>query len=566
MLRLHLRGRDDEGPEAGDRRGVRLDRAREALHDDDDGAVPGEALPPLEHPRSTPTRTACTRRRSGRRQRGRRGRRSSSGCSQAASSRRRGAARCTAGTRKRARRSSGPGRGSARTRTGRAGGRGARGARVARGHRRLHARQALRRGPGSGGVAGAAVPEPLRRPEAGPDPLRRAHLGRRAGSWTTAPSRGSPTTCSTSRRPRRAPTRCTAWFEWWNAVWGYEVEIVERHGRARRGQPRGAALAGGARAARRAPTCRPRSSGTSTRSEVEVAGVPTLALRIGFVGELGYELHFPSPAGEHLWDAWSRRGRAAVRPRAAARPAAREGARHRRAGHGLRVEPLSSGMSWLPKLDKDDFVGKFALEHFAEREEKERLVGFRMEDDVLPAEGAQVVIDGHPARARDERAAERGASAGHRARVGAGGAARSGDARRDPGRPRCGAARASRTARSSTPPGSGCARDPRRSSRRPAAPKGRSRRRCAARCSTRIREVVRDLSLGGVVEVARRRGLGRARRGRGARSALAAAGASSSRRRPAEAVERVRGAGALAYDATGALAGIAIASEQGCGG
>ena len=29
--------------------------------------------------------------------------------------------------------------------------------------------------------------------------------------------------------------------------------------------------------------------------QVTVAGVPTLALRIGFVGELGYELHFPSP-------------------------------------------------------------------------------------------------------------------------------------------------------------------------------------------------------------------------------------------------------------------------------
>jgi sarcosine oxidase, subunit alpha len=57
----------------------------------------------------------------------------------------------------------------------------------------------------------------------------------------------------------------------------------------------------------------------------------------------------------------------------------------------------SSGMSWLPKLDKDDFVGKYALEHFARREEKERLVGFTMEDDYLPAEGAQVVIEGRPA-------------------------------------------------------------------------------------------------------------------------------------------------------------------------
>ena len=51
VLRLRLRGRDDEGHEARDRRGLRLDRARQALHDGDDGPVPGQALPPLEHPR-----------------------------------------------------------------------------------------------------------------------------------------------------------------------------------------------------------------------------------------------------------------------------------------------------------------------------------------------------------------------------------------------------------------------------------------------------------------------------------------------------------------------------------
>jgi sarcosine oxidase subunit alpha len=57
----------------------------------------------------------------------------------------------------------------------------------------------------------------------------------------------------------------------------------------------------------------------------------------------------------------------------------------------------SSGMHWLPKLDKEDFVGKFALEHFAQRDEKERLVSFTMEEDVLPLEGAQVVVSGYPA-------------------------------------------------------------------------------------------------------------------------------------------------------------------------
>ena len=51
VLRLLLRGPDDEGPEVRDRRGVRLDRAVEAVHDRDDGAVPGPPLPRQLDPR-----------------------------------------------------------------------------------------------------------------------------------------------------------------------------------------------------------------------------------------------------------------------------------------------------------------------------------------------------------------------------------------------------------------------------------------------------------------------------------------------------------------------------------
>ncbi len=96
----------------------------------------------------------------------------------------------------------------------------------------------------------------------------------------------------------------TAWFEWWNAVWGYEAEIVNVTG----------ALAAVNLAGPQARDALGRLvedpddvSADEFKyldaKQLDVAGVPTLALRIGFVGELGYELHFPSPAGEHLWDA-----------------------------------------------------------------------------------------------------------------------------------------------------------------------------------------------------------------------------------------------------------------------
>ena len=94
-------------------------------------------------------------------------------------------------------------------------------------------------------------------------------------------------------------------------------------------------------------TSRPTGFAYLDAKQVTVAGVPTLALRIGFVGELGYELHFPSPLAEHVWDTIFDAGRRprpeAVRPRAAADPPAREGPRDHRPGHRLGVEPARGG-------------------------------------------------------------------------------------------------------------------------------------------------------------------------------------------------------------------------------
>jgi sarcosine oxidase subunit alpha len=178
------------------------------------------------------------------------------------------------------------------------------------------------------------------------------------------------------------------WFEWWNAVWGLDVDVVNVTGAL-------AALnLAGPRARDALATLTSDDvSGEALRyldaRELEVAGVTCLALRIGFVGELGYELHCASPAAERLWDALVSAG---------ARPFGLEPQRvlrlekqHVIVGQDTDSESNlhGAGMSWLPKLDKDDFVGKWALEH---AEVRERLVGFVA--DVLPVEGAQVVRDG----------------------------------------------------------------------------------------------------------------------------------------------------------------------------
>ena len=185
----------------------------------------------------------------------------------------------------------------------------------------------------------------------------------------------------------------TSWFEWWNAIWGYEAEIANVTGALA-----ALNLAGPqAREALEALTGADVSNeGISylDAKEIVVAGVPCLALRIGFVGELGYELHFPSPAGEHVWDALVALG---------ALPFGLEPQRvlrlekaHVIVGQDTDSESnlLSAGMPWIAKLDKEDWVGKWATELAGERPFGEQLVGFEMLNGKLPAEGGQVVEAG----------------------------------------------------------------------------------------------------------------------------------------------------------------------------
>jgi sarcosine oxidase, subunit alpha len=187
------------------------------------------------------------------------------------------------------------------------------------------------------------------------------------------------------------------WFEWWNAVWGMDVEIVN--------------VTGGLAAVNVAG---PRAREVMTRltdldlsneglsyldaREAHIAGVPSLILRIGFVGELGYELHFPSPYGEHVWNEITKAGEDfGIRPFGLEpQRILRLEKMHILVGQDTDSESnvLEANMSWIAKLDKDDFVGKWSLEHVQARGLENMLVGFEMEDGHVPPEGGQVVLEG----------------------------------------------------------------------------------------------------------------------------------------------------------------------------
>jgi sarcosine oxidase subunit alpha len=130
-----------------------------------------------------------------------------------------------------------------------------------------------------------------------------------------------------------------------------------------------------------------------------VAGVPCLLLRIGFVGEVGYEIHYPAAHGEYLWDALLEAGK-----EHGVKPFGLEPQRllrlqkmHILVGQDTDSEstPYAAAMPWIVKLDKDeDFIGKWALEHFAEIEPETSMVGFTMANGHVPTEGSVVVQGG----------------------------------------------------------------------------------------------------------------------------------------------------------------------------
>jgi sarcosine oxidase, subunit alpha len=185
------------------------------------------------------------------------------------------------------------------------------------------------------------------------------------------------------------------WFSWWLADWRMNVRLTD--------MTQGLAavnLAGPkAREILSALTdldCSAEAFKYLDGKHATVAGVPCLILRIGFVGEVGYEIHFAAAHGEHVWDSLMEAGR-----EHGVKPFGLEPQRilrlqkmHILVGQDTDSEstPFGAAMPWIVKLDKDaDFIGKWALEHYAQEEPATRLVGFTLGNGYVPTEGSVIV-------------------------------------------------------------------------------------------------------------------------------------------------------------------------------
>jgi sarcosine oxidase, subunit alpha len=186
------------------------------------------------------------------------------------------------------------------------------------------------------------------------------------------------------------------WFSWWLADWQLDVQLSDVT------QALCAVNLAGPRAreilARLTDAdCSARAFAYLDSRQARVAGVQALLMRIGFVGELGYEIHFPAAYGEDVFKAILAAGKGAgIRPFGLEpQRILRLQKQHIIVGQDTDSEstPFGAGMPWAVKLDKQEqFIGRWALQRVADAPAEAALVGFAVANGQVPTEGA-VVLD-----------------------------------------------------------------------------------------------------------------------------------------------------------------------------
>lgn len=133
--------------------------------------------------------------------------------------------------------------------------------------------------------------------------------------------------------------------------------------------------------------------------EAQVAGISAVLMRVGFVGEWGYEIHVAAEFAIALWDALLEAGKTY-----GISPFGVEAQRLLRLekGHIIVAQdtdglttPMEANLEWAVKMDKPFFIGQRSLQIVAKRQVKQKLVGFMLDDNFqgTPPQECHLVID-----------------------------------------------------------------------------------------------------------------------------------------------------------------------------
>jgi len=132
-----------------------------------------------------------------------------------------------------------------------------------------------------------------------------------------------------------------------------------------------------------------------------VAGIPAKLIRVGFVGELGYEIHLPASYGQSLWTQLMEAGKPT-----GIRPFGIEAQRLLRLEKGHPIvtidtdaltNPYEANLAWAVENKKEFFVGQRSLAILQQKQLTRQLVGFELpagHQGPLPEECHLIIEEG----------------------------------------------------------------------------------------------------------------------------------------------------------------------------
>ena len=136
----------------------------------------------------------------------------------------------------------------------------------------------------------------------------------------------------------------------------------------------------------------------ATAREITLGAAPVLAIRIGYVGELGWELHIPTEYAAHvyecLWEAGADLGIADAGYRAIDTLRLEKGYLYWSSDITPDYNPYEAGLGFRVALDKGPFIGREALRQIKQEGPRRRLAIFTLERPLSVFGGEAILHQG----------------------------------------------------------------------------------------------------------------------------------------------------------------------------
>ena len=135
-----------------------------------------------------------------------------------------------------------------------------------------------------------------------------------------------------------------------------------------------------------------------TARRIAIADISALALRISYVGELGWEIYAPVEQGLRLWDVLWEAGQAlsVIAGGGGAFESLRLEKGYRLWGNDIHTEynPYEAGTAFAVRMRKGDFIGRDALRDIRARGPRRRLCCMTLDDQGAVVMGKEPIMDG----------------------------------------------------------------------------------------------------------------------------------------------------------------------------